>query len=95
MADFVLSFDLTYPQKSLLFVLILVARLYVSGSGSITSVGEERELICLLSFACNYVVSVLRGFLILWVLGMGCVLLLWHFLSLPYNCFGDTYRELR
>ena len=30
--------------------------LYVSGSGSITSVGEE--LICLLLFTCNYVVSV-------------------------------------
>ena len=36
--------------------------LYVSGSGSITSVGEERELICLLLFTCNYVVSVRRGF---------------------------------
>ena len=34
---------------------------YVSGSGSITSVGEERELICLLLFTCNYVVSVWRG----------------------------------
>ena len=27
----------------------------------ITSVGEERELVCLLSFTCNYVVSVRRG----------------------------------
>ena len=37
-----------------------VGYLYVSGSGSITSVGEKRELICLLVFtcACNYVVSV-------------------------------------
>ena len=32
--------------------------LYVSGSGSITSVVEEKELICLLLFTCNYVVSV-------------------------------------
>ena len=47
----------------------------------------KRELICLLSFACNYVVFVWRGFLFLWVLGMGYVILLWHFLSLPYNYF--------
>ena len=36
---------------------------------------------------CNYVVSVCRGFLFLWVLGMGYVILLWHSLSLPYNYF--------
>ena len=44
-----------------------VVYLYVNGSGSITSVGEERA-ICLLLFTCNYVVSVWRGFLFLWVL---------------------------
>ena len=44
----------------------------------------KRELICLLSFACNYVVFVWRGFLFLWVLGMGYVILLWHSMSLPY-----------
>ena len=43
---------------------------------------EKRELICLLLFTCNYVVSVWRGFLFLWVLGMGYVILLWHSLSL-------------
>ena len=43
----------------------------------------KRELICLLSFTCNYVVSVWRGFLIPLVLGMGYVILLWHSLSLP------------
>ena len=48
----------------------------------------KRELICLLLFTCNYVVSVWRGFLFLWVLGMGYVILLWHSLSLPYNYFG-------
>ena len=48
----------------------------------------KRELICLLSFTCNYVVFVWRGFLFLWVLGMGCVILLWHSLSLSYNYFG-------
>ena len=34
-----------------------------------------------------YVVSARRGFLFLWVLGMGYVILLWHSLSLPYNYF--------
>ena len=47
----------------------------------------KRELMCLLLFTCNYVVSVWRGFLKLWVFGMFYVLLLWHFLSLPYNDF--------
>ena len=50
----------------------------------------KRELICLLSFTCNYVVFVWRGFLFLWVLGMGYVILLWHSLSLPYNYFGPS-----
>ena len=47
----------------------------------------KRELICLLLFIFNYVVSVWRGFLFLWVLGMVYVILLWHSLSLPYNYF--------
>ena len=47
----------------------------------------KRELICLLLFTCNYVVSVWRGFLFLLVLGMGCVIKLWHSLGLPYNYF--------
>ena len=47
----------------------------------------KRELICLLLFTCNYVVSVWRGFLFPLVLGMGYVILLWHSLSLPYNYF--------
>ena len=50
----------------------------------------KRELIGLLLFTCNYVVSVWRGYLLLWVLGMGYVILLWHSLSLPYDYFeGD------
>ena len=64
--------------------------LYVSGSGSITSVWEERELFRLLLFTCNYVVSVRRGFLFLWVLGMGYVILLGHSLSFPYT--GNYFR---
>ena len=56
-----------------------------------------RELICVLSFTCNYVVSVRRGFLFLLVLGMGCVVLFWHSLRLPDNYLaiysrGDTQR---
>ena len=54
----------------------------------------KRELICLLLFTCNYVVSVWRGFLFLWVLGMGHVILLWHSLSLPYNYFGREQAEI-
>ena len=53
----------------------------------------KRELICLLLFTCNYVVSVWRGFLFLWVLGMGYVTLLWHSLSLPYNFFENLGNE--
>ena len=46
----------------------IVSYLYVSCSGSITLVVEERT-----KFTCNYVVSVRRGFLFRLVLGMGCV----------------------
>ena len=51
----------------------------------------KRELICLLLFTCNYVVSVWIGFLFLWVLWMGYVILLWHSLSLPYNYFTVSF----
>ena len=46
-------------------------------AGQLPRLGK-RELICLLSFTCNYVVSIRRGFLFLWVTEMGCVTLLWH-----------------
>ena len=59
-----------------------VSYLYVRCRGSITSVGEERAY---LSFNCNYVVSVRRGFLFLLMLWIGCVILLWPSLSLPYS----------
>ena len=62
----------------------IVCYLYVSCSGSIPRLGK-RELICLLSFTCNFVVSVRRGFLFLLELGTGCVILLWHSLVIPYN----------
>ena len=69
------------------FLYSIVSYLYVSFGGLITSVGEERELIFLLLFTCNYVVSVRRGFLFLLVLGIGYIFLVWHFLGLPYNYF--------
>ena len=46
----------------------IVSYLYVSCSGSITSVGK-RGLICLLSFTCNYVVSVRKGSSSSWCFG--------------------------
>ena len=63
-----------------------VLYLYVNGSGSITSVGEERANLSAVVYL-YYVVFVWRGFLFLWVLGMGYVIILWHSLSLPYNYF--------
>ena len=51
----------------------IVSYLYVSCSGSITLL------------TCDYVVSVMRGFLFLLVLGMGYVILMWHSLGLPSN----------
>ena len=43
------------------------------------------KLICLLPFTCIYVVSVRGGFPVLWVLVIGCVILLWHSLGRPCN----------
>ena len=51
----------------------IVIYVYISCSGLITSVGEERAYF-LLSFTCNYVVTVRRGFLFLSVIGLGCVI---------------------
>ena len=53
----------------------------------------KRELICLLSFTCKNVVSVRGGFLFLLVLGIGCVILLWLSLGLPYNYCVLTFGK--
>ena len=53
----------------------------------------KKGLIFLLSFTCNYVVSVRRGFLFLLVLGVGGVILLWHSLGLPYGYL--SIRQIR
>ena len=60
------------------YLYFFVVYLYVNGDGSIASVGEKggRGAVCLLLFVCGYVVSVWRGFLFLWVLWMGYVVLL-------------------
>ena len=52
----------------------------------------KRELICL--FTCSCVVSVRRGFLFLWVRDIGCVILLWHSLSLPYTYFAENLQVI-
>ena len=41
----------------------------------------------LLLFTCNYGDSVRSRFLLLFVIGMSCVILLWHSLCFPYNYF--------
>ena len=69
---------LVYSFVSYLYVLAVADQLPRLG---------KRELAFLLSFTCNYIVSVRRGFLFLLVLGIGCVILLWHSLCLPYNYF--------
>ena len=53
----------------------------------------KRELICLLLFSCNDVVSVWRGFLFSWVLAMDYVILLWHSLGLPNNYFAKCISK--
>ena len=70
------------------FLYSIVRYLYVRFSGLITSVWEERANF-LLSFTFNYVIFVRWGFLFLLVLGIGCVMLLWHSLGLPYNYFSS------
>ena len=57
---------------SCLFSYSIVSYLYVSFSPLITSV-PKKELFFLLSFTCNYVVSVQGVCLLLLVLGIGCV----------------------
>ena len=70
-----------------------VVYLYVSRTGSITSIGEEREL-----FVCCCLL------VIMWFLfgevssSSGClgyVILLWHSLSLPYNYFHYEYIDIK
>ena len=55
------------------------------------SLRGKRVLICLLSFTCNYVVSVLK----VSVFESGCVILLWHSLGLPHNYFSQSDQDKR
>ena len=52
----------------------------------ITLLGKERAYLPL-SFICNFVVSARSGFFFFSVLGIGCVILLWQSLGLPYIFF--------
>ena len=47
----------------------------------------KKEQFLLLSFTCNYVVSVRMGFFFLLVLEMGCLILLCHSMGLPYKYY--------
>ena len=74
------------------FCCLFIYKPYYSGSIYINRIIVDqlprlgkRDPICLLLFTCNYVVSVRRGFLFLWGLGMGYVILLRHSLSLLYK----------
>ena len=63
----------------------IVSYLYVSCSGSNTSIGEERATNLSAIVTHTSVFSARRDFLFLLVLGMDCVILLWHSPGLPYN----------
>ena len=54
----------------------VVSYSYVSFSGLITSVGEERANFSVIVYSCNYVVSIWMSFLFLLVLRIGCDILL-------------------
>ena len=56
---------------------------FVSCSGAITSVGEERANV-------SAIVYFRRGFVLLLVLGMGCVTLLYYSMGLSYNYLTKT-----
>ena len=64
---------------------MIVSYSYLSCSGSILPRSGKRELICLLLFTCNYVVSV-RRFPNPPGAYDGLHFLLWHSLSLPHRC---------
>ena len=72
-----------------------VVYLYVNGSGSIPSVWGERANLSAVVYLwlCGFCFG--GGFLFLWVLGMGYVILLWHCLSLPYNYLGNLEQPIK
>ena len=60
----------------------LVSYLLYAVAEQLSRLGK-RELVFLLLFTCNFVVSVRRRFLFFLVLGISCVILLWHSLDFP------------
>ena len=67
-----------------LFVFLLLFIYMLTVVDQLPRLGK-RELICLLLFTCNNVVSVWRGFPLPLGAWDGLRFLLWHSLSLPYN----------
>ena len=69
----------------------IVGYLYVSCGGSITSVEEERANLYAIVYLqlCGFC---LERFPLLLGAWMGCVILLWNSLGLPYNYF--KYRKI-
>ena len=79
---------LTKLLQQCFLIFIVLPWLYLGNS----QVSVYRTIGPTLVFTCNYVVSVWRGFLFLWVLGMGYVILLLLSLSLPYNYFATEEK---
>ena len=70
---------LLYVHWSMWFILFII--IYMQDVADRLPQFGKRELLFLLSFSCNYV-----GFyLFLLVLGIGCVILLWLSMDLPYH----------
>ena len=76
---------------NVVFCILLLVIYMLAVMDQLPQVGK-RELICLLLSTCNYVVSVWKGFLFLLVLGMGCAIILWHSLGLPYIYFTNETK---
>ena len=60
----------------------IVSYLYVGCSGSFISVGEERAYL-----SCYRLLVIMWFLLFLLVLGLGCLILLWHSQGIPSNYF--------
>ena len=75
---------LNITEPAVFIFLMLYVHLSENLADSFNRLGK-RELIVLLLFICDYLVSVRRSFLFPLVLGIGCVILLCHSLARRYN----------
>ena len=78
-SSFIGSVDLTFMLHDCIMKSDIGLRTYI------TRLGKRESYFFLLSFTCNYVVSVRWDFFFLLVFGMGYVISLWLSLGLPYN----------